>query len=35
VIGGAPGGIQDGNLSASLFHPHGGGRAVTATPAPW
>ena len=26
---GALGGIQDGNLSASLIHPHGDDRAVT------
>lgn len=29
VVLGALGGIQDGNLSASLIHPHGDGRAVT------
>lgn len=29
VVLGGLGGIQDGNLSASLIHPHGDGRAVT------
>ena len=29
VVLGALGGIQDGNLSASLIHPHGDDRAVT------
>jgi 3',5'-cyclic-nucleotide phosphodiesterase len=29
VVLGALGGIQDGNLSATLIHPHGDGRAVT------
>ena len=29
VVLGALGGIQDGNLSAFLIHPHGDGRAVT------
>ena len=29
VVLGALGGIQDGNLSASLVHPHGDNRAVT------
>lgn len=29
VVLGALGGIQDGNLSASMIHPHGDGRAVT------
>ena len=29
VVLGALGGIQDGNLSASLIHPHGDNRAVT------
>ena len=29
VVLGALGGIQDGNLSASLIHPHGDNRGVT------
>ena len=29
VVLGALGGIQDGNLSAMLVHPHGDDRAVT------
>ena len=29
VVLGALGGIQDGNLSASLVHPHGDNRVVT------
>ena len=35
VVLGALGGIEDGNLSASLIHPHGDDRAVASTPAPW